>query len=611
MLKNLRTFVGLLLVVSIAVMAGSKKELPLKGTIAPDQAQGVVSSKSGLNLNPTMQKVAVGTATKIGSTFYDYSFNSGGPRYAVFYNGTTYMLFVGMPTATAKKEVNYVAYNGTTFSTAQAVIPSATQATYFSGIDVFRGGDASGYACVAAGWNGSGKSYFGLESAPGAGNFAVAPFSNDRDAACLVLDSTGVVIAKDTKGRTDYKIQISTDFGASWKMADSTVVAHGHIPGGQATSTLDVRVFKFPDGSIGIGATIGSTFADGNLLPVGDVPVAVKDSANLIGYFKSTDKGKTWNWNTVSYGGRADYEADMYNLYGNFDQHCWLADKNGNVHMVANAYPYYYKIRTTDTISRNTMGVGYWDKTNGFKKMTSFDATDTNITKVIAKHGGNAYGTCYPSIAISPDAQTIVCVWSQPRWNGAVLDTNAQGTVKNNIWYNFSNNGGATWAGAANLTNTTDGSEYFPILAEDLQKVTGGYKARLVYIKDYYGIIGDYTAPSGGGAAADVYYHEFVLPGTGVSKIQTETPATYTLEQNYPNPFNPSTEIRYSVKQAGFVSLKVYNTIGQEVATVVNNVQQAGSYVASFDASQLSSGVYLYRLQAGNFSSVKKMVVQK
>jgi hypothetical protein len=85
----------------------------------------------------------------------------------------------------------------------------------------------------------------------------------------------------------------------------------------------------------------------------------------------------------------------------------------------------------------------------------------------------------------------------------------------------------------------------------------------------------------------------------------------FALEQNYPNPFNPSTTIQYSLENAAQVSLKVYNLLGQDVATLVNDRQEAGSYVVPFNALNLSSGVYFYRLEAGSFVSMKRLVFMK
>ena len=86
---------------------------------------------------------------------------------------------------------------------------------------------------------------------------------------------------------------------------------------------------------------------------------------------------------------------------------------------------------------------------------------------------------------------------------------------------------------------------------------------------------------------------------------------TYNIEQNFPNPFNPATNIRYSVPEEVLVNLKVYNVLGEEVITLVNQMKKAGNYNITFDGRTLASGVYFYRLQAGKFSQVKKMIISK
>jgi len=89
------------------------------------------------------------------------------------------------------------------------------------------------------------------------------------------------------------------------------------------------------------------------------------------------------------------------------------------------------------------------------------------------------------------------------------------------------------------------------------------------------------------------------------------TPKAFTLQQNYPNPFNPTTDIKFAVKDAGFTTLKVYNTIGQEVATLVKGMMQPGYYVATWNANATTSGVYFYRLQSGSNVSVQRMLLVK
>ena len=94
-------------------------------------------------------------------------------------------------------------------------------------------------------------------------------------------------------------------------------------------------------------------------------------------------------------------------------------------------------------------------------------------------------------------------------------------------------------------------------------------------------------------------------------QIPTSVTESLSLSQNYPNPFNPTTVIKYSVPTSGYVTLKIYNLMGQEVAALVNGQLMAGSYKTNFDASKLSSGVYFYKLNAGGFMMTKKMMLLK
>jgi hypothetical protein len=106
-----------------------------------------------------------------------------------------------------------------------------------------------------------------------------------------------------------------------------------------------------------------------------------------------------------------------------------------------------------------------------------------------------------------------------------------------------------------------------------------------------------------------------VKPETATSVKNNLVPQEFSLSQNYPNPFNPSTQIQYSLQKAVQVSLKIYNVIGEEVATLVNGNQEAGNYTVQFGSSKetlgLSSGVYFYRLQAGSFVSTRKLILMK
>ncbi|MBI3195789.1 MAG: T9SS type A sorting domain-containing protein, partial [Ignavibacteriae bacterium] len=97
----------------------------------------------------------------------------------------------------------------------------------------------------------------------------------------------------------------------------------------------------------------------------------------------------------------------------------------------------------------------------------------------------------------------------------------------------------------------------------------------------------------------------------GIENTDASLPATFALHQNYPNPFNPSTVISYQLSVKSDVTLKVYNLIGVEVATLVDGVQDAGYKSVSWDASNVTSGVYFYRLQSSSFIETRSLILMK
>jgi hypothetical protein len=112
---------------------------------------------------------------------------------------------------------------------------------------------------------------------------------------------------------------------------------------------------------------------------------------------------------------------------------------------------------------------------------------------------------------------------------------------------------------------------------------------------------------------ANLRFRAIVSYGNGVTDVAASesVPATYTLDQNYPNPFNPSTTIRFAVPVAGHVSLKIYDVLGQEVATLVDDDVVAGMHTAQWKPVGVASGMYLYRLQSGTFSESRKLLLLK
>ena len=126
-------------------------------------------------------------------------------------------------------------------------------------------------------------------------------------------------------------------------------------------------------------------------------------------------------------------------------------------------------------------------------------------------------------------------------------------------------------------------------------------------------LIADSTAAGENGTIGSMGYVDnlsFTGPATDVEQI-SGLPQDYNLKQNYPNPFNPSTKIEYSIPQESFVELKIYDILGNEIATIVNEQQAAGSYRVDYNANNKPAGLYFARLSANNFTKVIKMTLLK
>ena len=124
-------------------------------------------------------------------------------------------------------------------------------------------------------------------------------------------------------------------------------------------------------------------------------------------------------------------------------------------------------------------------------------------------------------------------------------------------------------------------------------------------------VVGPDASASGAHVGSIMYIDDLAFSGVNAVENQGNTPFTFALHQNYPNPFNPSTQIAYSVAKEVQVSISVYNILGQEVVTLVNETRKPGAYSVTMDASRLASGSYLYRMRAGDFVETKRLVVVK
>jgi hypothetical protein len=177
--------------------------------------------------------------------------------------------------------------------------------------------------------------------------------------------------------------------------------------------------------------------------------------------------------------------------------------------------------------------------------------------------------------------------------------------------YNVKDPGDTSKAVALRIPNAGDSDEDSTVI----NKPTATKSWRLTFT----GVLGQFSSSDSSKgyqlmavSAGDIHFDSLV---TGVPEGplagEGAVPTVYNLSQNYPNPFNPSTTIEFALPKASSVELKVYTTLGQEVATLVQETMSAGRHTVSFNAGRLASGLYFYRISAGDFNSVRKMMLVK
>ncbi|MEO8399414.1 MAG: T9SS type A sorting domain-containing protein, partial [Ignavibacteriaceae bacterium] len=327
------------------------------------------------------------------------------------------------------------------------------------------------------------------------------------------------------------------------------------------------------------------------------------------GYSKSTDNGANWSdfqvidfrtipalsafdrlWDYIKGDAFISYQGDVN------------ADKDGYVHIVTGV---------TDTIGSNNSGrnalVEIFETSGGWDgKIIADNLSELTFTKLTGPALGQMGPCAY--IAANKNKDVFAASW--------VAGSPSAGDSLCDVYFSYRSMDGE-WSAAQNLTETDgmneNSSHFAPTLAEGNNP--GEYIAFSFYNYEAgntsYDIVEDnpsviYIAPV-----------PFMIL-TGVSD-DNFSPFSFKLEQNYPNPFNPTTKIKYvipNVVDAKFASttlviLKIYDILGNEVATIVNKEQQPGNYEVEFNAKNLSSGIYFYKISARNFHQTKKMVLMK
>jgi hypothetical protein len=155
---------------------------------------------------------------------------------------------------------------------------------------------------------------------------------------------------------------------------------------------------------------------------------------------------------------------------------------------------------------------------------------------------------------------------------------------------------------AYNTPKTSQYSITFPI---DTTLLQNEYSLNYKVIAKDKGLIQETTL------SPDTGFYQCVWDYETTVDAEISSPNKFSLSQNYPNPFNPSTSIQYAISSRQFVSLKVYDVLGKEIATLVNEEKSTGKYNVEFNASSLASGIYYYQLRAGDYVETKKMILLK
>lgn len=192
------------------------------------------------------------------------------------------------------------------------------------------------------------------------------------------------------------------------------------------------------------------------------------------------------------------------------------------------------------------------------------------------------------------------------RWFATI---SAMWSMGNGEWkVDISNDNGQTWVNVSNTREGTNDWERIRFKVADYVPATDSVQLR--FIADNFFP----NAPSLVEALVDDF--QIFAVDSNITAIDStiatlNIPRKFELSQNYPNPFNPSTAIKYSIPKAGFVTLVVYDVLGSEVSSLVNEEKTAGYFEIEFDGSSLASGIYFYRLQAGDFVETKKMMMLK
>jgi len=414
-------------------------------------------------------------------------------------------------------------------------------------------------------------------------------------------------------GRAKYQFYRTTDFGVTFTNWDSITsfitswTANGGVEVGMSKSRNEQHLIMF--GNAEGTPTGGQAHVYNGVNP---------DVADCFWVVRSTNGGTNWTAQKIAVDGMFDmvqgyHTPNFAPIIENFAQTDIAVANNGVFHAVANGYGLVFNATRDTAIGSQFPLLYYNSQTNTWRSISSI-SIDT-IRRIVNYYPTNAIGQSYPSIAVSEDGQVVYVIWTGPQLlpNGH-LDTASNGAASpamyywRDLYHAYSTNGGNTWVYGGRFPGMSNSvSETYGTVAQHLEKVSPTrYRAHIVYLADLTTGVGPFD-----NVLTDnpLVYTTFNIDVVSAENGQLVN--SFELGQNYPNPFNPNTRITYSIAERTNVSLKVYDMLGREVATLVNEVKDAGSYDVNFNASNLASGMYVYTITAGNFTSSKKMMLMK
>ncbi len=357
------------------------------------------------------------------------------------------------------------------------------------------------------------------------------------------------------QGITSYHVQLSTDnLFSTLLVNNSSVKADSLVIASLFNNTQ--YYWRVSSKNAAGESNYSSVFTFKTIVSLSKVPVLVSPAANST----NVPLPVTIKWNSVEFAASYHVQLSSDSLFATFVVNDSTVKSDSLVvNSLLNDTKYFWRVK-----SQNAAGSSNYSSAFSFKTLVALPASPLLVSPLSGS-------------TITNDSLKLVW-YSVP------------GAVNYKVQIAKNNTFSPVWLEKSALTDTSS--------------IITNYDSTATYYWRVYA-----SNAAGSSLASSVWNFNSMI--VGVNEPGNQIPNSYALLQNFPNPFNPSTVIRYDLPKEGLVTLKVYDMLGKEVITLVNESKPAGQYSIKFDASALTSGVYIYRIQANDFVSVKKLILLK